>query len=169
MVRKGSKLSAETKRKIKENHADIRGEKNPFYHKSHSKDTKLRISNKVKELWKDKSYRSRVEPHLRKYHHMEDNPAWDGGKSFETYPKEFKIKRSNIIKRDKKCYICNDTKDLVVHHIDYNKSNNSDCNLLTLCRSCHGRTNWNKQKWKRILELDLLIWKGNKYASDLLG
>lgn len=29
-------------------------------------------------------------------------------------------------------------KDLLVHHIDLNKKNNSPLNLKTLCRKCHG-------------------------------
>ena len=40
--------------------------------------------------------------------------------------------------KNKRCDRCKHAKNLVVHHKDRNKSNNSDLtNLETLCRSCH--------------------------------
>ena len=39
-------------------------------------------------------------------------------------------------------------KKLSVHHIDYNKENCDPNNLITLCRSCHAKTNFNREKWK---------------------
>ena len=35
-------------------------------------------------------------------------------------------------------------KKLDVHHIDYNPENNNYRNLITLCRSCHIKTNFNR-------------------------
>lgn len=35
------------------------------------------------------------------------------------------------------CEVCADTRNLVVHHIDRNRRNNSDDNLMMLCRRCH--------------------------------
>lgn len=54
------------------------------------------------------------------------------------------------------CQICgistSDTyRALDVHHIDYNKTNNHPCNLITLCDSCHTRTNYNRGKWRERL------------------
>ena len=34
-----------------------------------------------------------------------------------------------------------------VHHIDYDKFNNCVANLITLCRSCHAKTNFNRESW----------------------
>lgn len=34
-----------------------------------------------------------------------------------------------------------------VHHIDYNKFNCDPINLVTLCNSCHQKTNFNKKHW----------------------
>lgn len=46
--------------------------------------------------------------------------------------------RKTIIKRDNGCCrICGREHDLHVHHIDYNRLNNADTNLVTLCQSCH--------------------------------
>ncbi len=70
---------------------------------------------------------------------------WQGGKSFEIYPKEFKQIRKVILERDN--YQCQDPncegnhKKLCIHHIDFDKKNNSPENLITLCSSCHTKTN----------------------------
>lgn len=42
---------------------------------------------------------------------------------------------------------------LTVHHIDYDKQNSSDDNLITLCRSCHPITNFNRQYWEKFYQL----------------
>lgn len=33
------------------------------------------------------------------------------------------------------------------NHIDYNKHNLSPENLVTLCKSCHAKTNFNRNYW----------------------
>lgn len=38
------------------------------------------------------------------------------------------------------------------HHIDYNKKNNVLNNLVALCKSCHRKTNWNRNYWKEIFK-----------------
>lgn len=55
--------------------------------------------------------------------------------------------------RDKyKCQECDCTqiengKQLDVHHLDYNKRNNEEWNLISLCVSCHRKTNSNRKYW----------------------
>lgn len=87
---------------------------------------------------------------------------WQGGKSFERYPQEFDgVLRENIRKRDN--YICQECgltaeeerktrrRSLSVHHIDYDKSNCSEANLIALCTTCHTKTNSNREYWQEIL------------------
>jgi hypothetical protein len=38
----------------------------------------------------------------------------------------------------------------VVHHIDYDKKNCDPKNLITLCRKCHAKTNYNRNIWIRV-------------------
>lgn len=93
----------------------------------------------------------------------EYTPRWEGGVSFQPYGIEFNNDlREKIRKRDN--YICQECKKsqkefdqtLSVHHIDYDKKNNVDSNLVTLCVSCHMKTNTRRYFWKgyfyRILE-----------------
>jgi hypothetical protein len=55
-----------------------------------------------------------------------------------------KIKKKN----NYSCFICKeDNKELVIHHIDYNIKNNKEENLVSLCRKCHNKTNFNRGDW----------------------
>ena len=82
----------------------------------------------------------------------EKNHAWLGGKSFEPYTTDWTNSlRSTVRERDKYiCQICKEPqKDraLSIHHIDYNKQNSNPENLISLCISCHIKTNTNRDKW----------------------
>lgn len=81
------------------------------------------------------------------------NPNWKGGKSFELYPAEFnKELKTKIRKRDKfVCQLCG-LNGYDVHHIDYNKMNCEENNLITLCRRCHPKTNHNRERWMKIFK-----------------
>ena len=80
------------------------------------------------------------------------SPVWNNGSSFEEYGIEFnKELKQSILERDN--HICQDPNcslenhKLAVHHIDYNKKNNNPENLITLCNSCHSKSNFNRQYW----------------------
>jgi len=65
------------------------------------------------------------------------------------YPQEYKHKRNEIIERDdNKCRMCFSKLDLCVHHIDYDKNNNIEKNLITLCRKCNLKVNSNRNIWE---------------------
>jgi hypothetical protein len=90
----------------------------------------------------------------------ENSHSWKGGLSFEPYGFEFNNYLKKVIrKRDNyECKICGKKqiiKNHAVHHIDYNKKNNNPKNLITLCNSCHTKTNFNRNNWikyfRRIL------------------
>jgi len=83
------------------------------------------------------------------------NSNYIHGLSKESYPYEFLKKRPDIFKRD--IYICQhcgmtenehlikyNTK-LHVHHIDYNKFNNENQNLITTCMICNIKANGNPE------------------------
>lgn len=79
---------------------------------------------------------------------------WLGGKSFEPYPLSWTEDLKNAIrKRDNyKCQECGCpqiecNRKLAIHHIDYDKRNLNPINLISLCVSCHSKTNRNREYW----------------------
>jgi 5-methylcytosine-specific restriction endonuclease McrA len=82
------------------------------------------------------------------YSEKEKNGRWLGGKSFKTYSLEWtKELRESIRKRDNyTCQKCSKYGNHV-HHIDYNKQNCKEDNLITLCKPCHIATNSNRDYW----------------------
>ena len=78
--------------------------------------------------------------------------------SEQKYPFEWGEELKDLIrKRDN--YICQECgihqdelsdkwhKKLDVHHIDYKKDNCNPDNLISLCRSCHVQTNFDREYW----------------------
>ena len=81
----------------------------------------------------------------------EKNHNWLGGKSFKPYTIDWTetLKRS-IRERDKyTCQICGKEPSVYCHHIDYDKKNCNPNNLITLCCSCHSKTNINRDYWTK--------------------
>jgi len=86
------------------------------------------------------------------------HPFWKGGLDLYKYPSEFNIKLKNQI-RQRDNYTCqkchtNEIKaskifkrKLHVHHIDYNKDNCNENNLITLCANCNLEVNGNRDYW----------------------
>jgi 5-methylcytosine-specific restriction endonuclease McrA len=74
-----------------------------------------------------------------------------------SYPKAFSAAlRQQIRRRDNyTCQICGRHQDeagtLHVHHIDYDKTHNDPMNLIALCSSCHGQTNFGMEAWRERL------------------
>jgi hypothetical protein len=70
------------------------------------------------------------------------------------YPIKFYELREQIRKRDNHgCQLCGcsqikNGKQLDVHHIDYNKDNCKENNLISLCMNCHRKTNSNRKFWQ---------------------
>jgi hypothetical protein len=73
------------------------------------------------------------------------------------YDAEFFRKKNTIRERDnytcQKCF----KKDgqfykIEVHHIDYDKKNNKDNNLICLCHLCNVRANFNRTYWKQYYQ-----------------
>ena len=137
MVKANAEKIEETKIKISNTlKGRFAGKKNPFYGKRHSEKTKqtIRIKNSSGRF------------------KSENNPNWKGGISKEPYcqnwTKELKkfIKQRDGYKCMNPCCKAKNPNDLTVHHIDYNKKNCDTSNLITICRSCNARANFNREK-----------------------
>lgn len=82
----------------------------------------------------------------------ENNPSWNGGTSGKPYPWFFRRKSKEIMARDGwQCQnpTCKGTDArLTVHHINYEKTDCSDENLITLCSACNSSANFNRDEWQ---------------------
>lgn len=82
---------------------------------------------------------------------------WQGGISFEPYSIDWtKTLKISIRERDEyRCKICGKPQGDIahpVHHIDYNKKNCDPQNLITLCTSCHLKTNYHREYWQQYFK-----------------
>ena len=91
----------------------------------------------------------------------ENNPNWKNGISFEPYNLNFNEQlKESIRKRDNyTCQNCGMTEEehlivygqvLHVHHIDYDKTNCKESNLVSTCNSCNTRANSNRSYWQEF-------------------
>lgn len=84
-----------------------------------------------------------------------NSPHYIHGHGCDEYPTEFneKLKESIRTRDNHKCQNCDKNeleqlkelnRKLSVHHIDYNRDNCKEENLITLCLTCHANTNKNR-------------------------
>lgn len=88
------------------------------------------------------------------------------------YPPEWtRALRKKIKERDNyKCKLCGKSRKetiLQVHHIDYNKGNSDESNLITLCIACHAKTNVNRDYWQSALSKLLEKSSENHIGSEI--
>ena len=135
----GRNATAETRRKMSMQRG---GKNNPSYGKSPSEKTRQKMSEAKRG---------------------EKHPQWKGGISFSGYGEDWTATfKKSIRQRDN--YVCQECgihqdelvgrfKQLDIHHIDYDKYNLNLENLISLCRSCHIKTNFNRDYWKSYYKL----------------
>lgn len=142
-ARKGHKTSEETRLKI--------GRKNKG--KVRSKELREMVSKKLQ----GRSFsKARKEKHKQNVLRGSKHPRWTGTSKFG-YSSEFlSLIRKLIRERDNFiCRLCKNPEDgraLDVHHIDYNRKNDSQNNLISLCLRCHRKTNFKRDYWKNYFE-----------------
>ena len=165
--------SEETKKKISESKKGVpaseslrrknrersQSDKHPWWGRNHSEETKIKISESLSKMFLG-----------------ENNPNWRGGKSLENYGPEFNNKlKSKIRDRDEHiCQLCGEPENgisLAIHHIDYNKKNNDDSNLISLHNEeglgCHQKTNGNREYWTKYFQNLLSEKYGYSYEVKL--
>jgi len=95
----------------------------------------------------------------------EKNSMWKGGISALPYPFEFNDKKEFVRLRDNHvCQLCGRTQSqelekrhhkLNVHHVDYDKNNCDNLNLITLCCVCNGKVNYKREYWAEYFQKQL--------------
>ena len=153
---KGRKMSEETKRKISVANKGINS-----YMFGKPKSTEIRKKLSEANIGKHASIETRKKQ--SEAQKGEKGSNWRGGVSFEIYPQDWtETLKESIRQRDD--YICQECgihqEELIekplkldVHHIDYNKKNCDPDNLLSLCRKCHVKTNYNRKYWSEYFKI----------------
>jgi len=164
----GNKLSYKTRVKIS---LSKKGNKNPCYGKpawnrgispSLEARQKMSIANKGRiiseQQKKELSSRNTGVGNPMFGRSGKNAPNWQGG--ICRYPDPLgwtKTFKEQIRQRDNyKCQICGCPevemyRKLDVHHIDYDRENLIPDNLISLCLSCHIKTNFNREYWIELL------------------
>jgi hypothetical protein len=182
--RLGCKNSAESNRKNSMAHKKgvYAGKKNGFYGKhhtqenneinrqahlgrKHSEETRRKMSlwHKQNSNWKGRRHTEESKQKQSLVKMGENNPVWKNGASFAPYSLEWRRSLKNKIRqRDNNiCQLCMVNIDELgvgwaTHHIDYNKDNCEENNLILLCKKCHGKTNHtHRDLWMLLFEVIL--------------
>jgi hypothetical protein len=105
--------------------------------------------------------------------HGSGNPSWEGGISKEPYSFNFNKKLKDAVKQrdnhqcqNPDCWKNEFKNALIVHHVEYDKKNCDPFSLITLCRSCNARANFNKAFWQNFYAC-LMASKQLSTASNL--
>lgn len=123
---------------------------------------KLRVLNKGRKHTEEhRCNNSKAQTGL---HTGEKNNNWQGGISKEEYGFDWtrELKEKIRAHDNHTCQLCDkkqkqEKTKLQVHHIDYNKKNNKEWNLITLCLSCHGKTGTSRESWQEYFEGQMKI------------
>jgi hypothetical protein len=179
---KGKPASPEMREQLVKARKLQKGDKHPMFGKHHTKEANLKNSLAHRGLKQSlEVIKKKVDARAGYRHSMETrvkigaaisgegNGNWLGGMSREPYALIWGsgLFKKSIRERDgqtcqnpeckKNCNI------LSIHHIDYDKKNCDLKNLITLCRACNGRANFNRAFWeagyREIIRL--------KYETDI--
>jgi hypothetical protein len=100
----GRKFSETHKANLSKNHADVSGENNPFYNKTHSDEVKHKISEVVKEKYSNPKLREKVSEIRKEWHKTNENSFKGKTHSKETkstLSDKAKNRWEDVVERDK--------------------------------------------------------------------
>lgn len=150
-----------------------KGKESPMKGKHHTLETREKIKKALADLDPDVK-RRKIEAISG-----ENNPHWRGGTSHKPYGYKFNSKlKKRILERDgnicQLCFMLNKEhkekfKDsLHCHHIDYDKQNCRENNLVTLCNVCNGKVNKDRKHWMNYFQILLSVVDEQNYLMRLI-
>jgi hypothetical protein len=173
---KGKRLSLETRNKMSESQKK-RTDNNYWLGKKQSKETCLKRSKSLtgkKRVPFTAEHRANIgktkrgiKPSLETLRKRSlsmigknkgnENGMWNSGSSFLPYPTFWTIElREKIRERDNyQCQLCfkkENGRKHHIHHINFDKQDCNNKNLITLCPQCHADTIKNREYWQNYLQ-----------------
>jgi DNA-directed RNA polymerase subunit RPC12/RpoP len=170
-IKKGDKLSLEHKTKISNS---LKGRKAPWvrqrllglkgrknFNYKHGKPKCMDCGKKLSTYNANRCKLCNI-----KYLSGKNHPMWNGGVSKRGYSFEFnKTLKEKILKRDNyQCQLCGFSNEkskqiykriLSVNHIDFNKQNNNESNLNSLCCFCNSSINTKRDFFSKYFKAKL--------------
>lgn len=154
----------------------IKGKKKPPFTDQHIKNMSISRkgihSSPKTEFKKGFKHTQEFKENLSKRITGENNWNWQGGISRCKHDKFFNNKFKRLIrKRDNQiCMLCGVHREklkraLDVHHVNYDKLFTVPQNCISLCLSCHSKTNKNRKYWINFFQ-DLLTEKYSYQYSE---
>lgn len=151
----------------KNNQYKLESEKIKYFCEDCGKELQLYTAKKCEECWYKTPHKNDCNCCSCRAHRGEykgkNHPCYIDGTGNLPYPLEFtKELKLKIRKRDnytcQNCGLTNEEhlivydRSLTVHHIDYNKENCSEENLISLCVQCNSRANFNRSYWTEFYQ-----------------
>ena len=107
--------------------------------------------------FKGKNHRKETINIMSVAHQGDKNPVWNGGSSFLPYCEKFNPEFKERVRAffNYQCTECGTPQNgykLHIHHVNFNKESCCDSTIpifVSLCRSCHGKTQRNRHYWER--------------------
>lgn len=136
------------------------GKNNPMFGKKRPEHSK-KISGKNHPFYGKKR------PDIKKRMTGKNNPSYIHGKAYFKYSRKFNesLKKSIKIRDNYICQNCGMTqeehykkynRDIEIHHIDYDRENCDKNNLITLCKDCNLKANYNRKYWVKYFQNKLI-------------
>lgn len=115
-------------------------------------------------------WRAKLSAYRKGVYTLEKHPRWMGGISYEPYCPKFNEEFKNRVRSffGNRCVICGEEiteYKSCVHHVNYDKYVCCNGNLpmfVSLCRSCHGKTNSKREYWANLFNEIIHIQYGGK-------
>lgn len=129
-------------------------------------ETRKLQSIKIKESW--------LRPGSRSSRTNSNHWNWQGGIAKNPYNSSFKSIRNLIRLRDNfQCQLCGIgeedlSRQLAIHHIDFDKQNCVEENLIALCNSCNVKVNYNRENLTNYLKIRSYILSNQKFF-EIIG
>lgn len=145
----GRKHSRRVKSKMSESHKG----------RTHTDETKRHMSYVMNGKNSGKTHTGDTKKKISEALSGEKSYLWRGGISFDPYCSKFNNQVKEAVREQygRACFLCGvleNSRKLDVHHVDYNKEQGCEDHnwkLVPLCRSCHAKTNHNREYYENLI------------------